>query len=310
MTRRLHEPQNGSTLHIHVASDLSALTFLVDEEEMGVINSPRLLWECSCHTSEGGRSPSNGPCAVHSLPAADTIGSLFGKGTWIHFRGVAIRWDGRAGWPPSIDSLFFVKELLDHGWPGPTEHRWDVGAGTGFVGMQLANAHTGVVRLTGIEASASAANVCERNYHRLPVCAGRSAEVLCGRAEEILPDRLKPNDAIVSNPPYMPCPPWESRAENRPNPAMGTGMLQRLIRLASETEARLALEYSSLAQADVDRALAEGDGLSIDLLAERRVPLRLSLSPRYAEWLVSERGLIIDETDVFAHQHVIRVITL
>lgn len=295
-------------LDMRMSDDLSRLAFEVSERPLGEILSPNLMWQCSCYAGDGGRSPECGPCAVHELPDAAEISDLFGRHTRIWYRGLSVLWDGWRGWPPSIDTFCLVRALLRAQWPVRDVRRlWDIGAGTGFIGLQLADAAPSITHLTAVETSMPAAEMCWDNLDSYDGRSDLTMEIACQPAQGLLTKQLQEGDAIAACPPYLPRPPWDCDSADS-GPAMGTDMLRFLIRIAAEKGAPLALGYSTLAQSDVNEALANASGLRMEVLAERSVPLRLALSPEFFEWLMDERGLRQETDDVFAYHHTIRAV--
>jgi hypothetical protein len=297
-------------LQITVADDLSSLRFAQGDEDLGQIITPQLLWECSCNPASGGRSPAQGPCRLHGLPRAAAISARFGYNNIIWHRGIPTLWDSSAGWPPSVDSWFMVKTLLDHDWPGPqVQGLWDIGAGTGFLGLQLANASDHLRWLHAVEISPSAAQLCRYNLDQ--TCPGSlECAVLHQDGATLDPSLLRSSDAIVSAPPYIPQIPQSGGcAVAEQGPAVGLSLLRAVIRLTREARVPLALLYSSVAEREVTCWIAEG-ALEEHILATRVVPFRVALTVRHIHWLVERGGLVERDESVFAYWHQLRVAVL
>jgi hypothetical protein len=294
-------------LDVMMADDLSSLAFAAEGRNLGVIAAPRLLWECSCEPSRGGRSPQRGPCVIHALEQGERISSQFGDRTRIWFRGLSVCWDDARGWPPAIDSFLQTRALLNAGWPGPAAERlWDIGAGTGFLGLQLAHASPSIRQLRSIEASPQAAEMCDENLRAYVHRPELEKVTTCCPAQSLSVDLFRPGDAIVAAPPYLPRPAWLADAPEG-GPAQGTGLLRHLIRFSAAAGLPVALGYSLLAQPEVDAVQASLPSLVARIVGERRVPLRLPLPRDYLDWLLADRGLEEDARDVFAYHHWVRV---
>jgi len=296
-------------LEIEMADDLSCLSFVLDGRRLGEIRNPSLLWQCSCNASDGGRSPTQGPCALHRLPDASEISRSFGARTVIWYRGLQVIWDNWRGWPPAMDSFLLVHSLLQAGWPAPGVRRlWDIGAGTGFVGLQLADATTSVKDLVAVESSQSAVSMCKENLEAYGRRGDLEVEAWHASAQGLSQETFMPGDAIVANPPYLPRPPWAQGTEGE-SAALGTNLLCHLIQLSAAMKVPLALCYSQLSQPEVDRAIGPNKHAAVRILVERKLPLRVALSSSTRTWLANERGLIIEDSDVFQFHHIVRVVS-
>lgn len=298
-------------LEVTISDDLESITFSAGETSLGVLTEPRLLWECSCHREDGGQSPQNGPCRLHGLPGSSRIGMLFGQKTCLSYRGLRIWWNGHRCWPPSIDSLFLAKTLIKEGWPGRGHRRlWDIGAATGFLGLQLCNAHQWLDELIAVDPDAAACEECTYNCHRNAADVHARTHVLQCGLSDVDEARFQGGDAVVSNPPYLPRAPWQETGPEVASPVAGTEILEGLVHLVARRKIDVALCYSSLAEPEMQAALARATTVHCMRLAEREVPLRIQLDARYVEWLTAERGLAMRTKDVFAYAHEVRVVVL
>jgi hypothetical protein len=298
-------------LEITVSNDLEKLIFSEADTILGEIQYPRLLWECSCNPLDGGRSPEKGNCVLHSLDNAQKISSLFGHSTRICFHGVSIIWDGY-GWPPSIDSFFLAKTALDSAeLIHNTETVWDMGAGTGFLGLVLSDFIKPIKYLKAVEIDPDSASTCQFNIEAHDFNHEVNCEVINKSIFELEHNVFKPNDFIIANPPYLPLPENATYAFRHSDPVSGTDMLQHIFKLVATCQINAMICYSSLAQEEVNAGLkAYKDSISSNLLAERNCPLRLNLPTDYIEWLVQKRNLSQRDDDVFEYWHNIRVISL
>ena len=117
----------------------------------------------------------------------------------VRFRGVRLGFIPRSGvWPPCLDSYLIIADLIDS-WPGPGQRFWEVGCGTGVIGLHL-------LRLVPCE-EGLLTDVDPRAVEH----AGRNAEALqivnaTIRAEAFPPPapETAEYDLLVSNPPYFP----------------------------------------------------------------------------------------------------------
>jgi|GEM_PF-5887385 len=184
-----------------------------------------------------------------------------------------------------------------------------MGAGTGFVGLHLVDSAKTVEQLIAVESSCSAVNMCRDNLLAYDRRADLAKETMCSPVEALVPGRFMPGDAIVANPPYLPSPPWKRRFLNQ-DALYGTDLLCHLIHLSNKMSIPLALCYSTLAQPEVDQSLEHEEGLRVRLLLERKLPLRVALPASTISWLLAERGLLVDDADVFQFHHAVRVVAM
>lgn len=298
-------------LEIAISDGLESIAFSAGGIDLGALTQPRLLWECSCRREEGGQSPRNGPCRLHALHGSSRIAMLFGHDTRLSYRGLRICWDGHRCWPPSIDSFYLAKTLIEEGWPRRAHRRlWDIGAATGFLGLQLCNASHWIEELIAVEPNATAVYECKRNYDLNATTLRARAHTLECALNDLRMDRFHDGDAVVSNPPYLPRAPWQQAISDVANPVVGTSVLEGLVRLAATRRVEVAMCYSRLAEPEFQAARRLAPRLNVRTLAERELPLRVCLDERYVEWLTNDRGLTVRRKDVFAYSHEIRIVVL
>jgi len=298
-----------STLDIEITYNLDRLIFKESGEILGIVNHPRLLWECSCQPTTGGRSPQKGPCVLHSLNHSSRISELFGLSTRIWYRNTSMVWNG-SGWPPSLDSFFLLKTILDVNWPNKSSGTlWDMGAGTGFLGLHVANSNQSIKKIIAVEVDPLSAKICKINLEQLNLSRAVESVVVVSSVMNLNFDDFQPEDSIISNPPYLPLPMLGKENINLDTDvALGTAMLTKLIELASRCKITVAMCYSSLAEIEVQQALSKfGNQIEYHLLAERNTPLRLDLPDWYIDWLINQRGLRQFADDVFCYWHTVKV---
>ena len=117
----------------------------------------------------------------------------------IRYRGVELNWFVNSGvWPPSLDSYMLAATLVDS-WPRSDSCFWEVGCGTGIIGLHL-------LKLTSCrEAFLSDIDPGAIEHTRINAKQlGLSNVVL---KVDKFPSKKRPNkffDLFVSNPPYFP----------------------------------------------------------------------------------------------------------
>jgi hypothetical protein len=117
-------------------------------------------------------------------------------------------------------------------------------------------------------------------------------------------------DIIISTPPYLP-----KKTGNHPQTTsldaiQDITLIDSLINVARKKRVPLVLGYSNLIEEKLDSALSNSGSSSRLTLAEREVPLRITLSQSYKDWLCKEKGLQERLNDVFRYWHKIKVILI
>jgi hypothetical protein len=117
----------------------------------------------------------------------------------IRYRGVELNWFINSGvWPPSLDSYMLAATLADS-WPKADSCFWEVGCGTGIIGLHLLKL-TSCKEAFLTDIDPGAIEHTRINAERL----GLSNVIL--KVEEF-PPKKQPNrivDLLVTNPPYFP----------------------------------------------------------------------------------------------------------
>lgn len=121
---------------------------------------------------------------------------------------------------PRPETELLVEAVEQRLPPGPLS-LWDVGCGSGCIGISLAWRNPNL-RVTAIDVSPEALRVAEANVRRWGM---EERVALCRHDILTGPPKLPPPDAVVSNPPYIP-----------------TGALSGLQREVREYEPRAALD--------------------------------------------------------------------
>jgi len=227
---------------------------------------------------------------------------------------VAVRWAPQLNhWPPAIDSQLFVAAMDEFSDSLLPHSVFDVGCGTGYLGMAAACCWPSIrdVHLCDIEASAVAAASRNAELNGFP---RDSIHVYCSDFTRF--NRSVRTDMLVCCPPYLP---------NRPLPIQGielatngTRLLEHVVRSGARHADEVWLAFSSLAWHEFILALCEtqSEYRRIEVLRRDFVPLRIPwlmpFSPdeqgdkyqyeanrRYYYEVLHSRGLIdLDESPV------------
>jgi len=305
---RQHHPES---LVLAFSDHLASMSFILHGEPVGTLKTPRLLWECSCSSTVGGCSPDEGPCRVHSLPRGTDISRSFGKNTIVRYRGVDVVWDSTRAWPPSIDSLVLVQALNRGGWPPRTVTRlFDLGAGTGVVGLHLCANNKHIKRLVGVESSVSAADQCMSNYHAVfgKCTAALEPLVLCKDIEELGPGSTGLSDAVVMNPPY-----FSSKMELQSRTRMaqafthGDRFLDTAFLLATAQGSPVAFSASSVCNLDNVHRIAESRRYSLSIIEQRMTPMTAPVPEHVIQDLVRNGQMWVARNDVFRYHHLMSI---
>jgi SAM-dependent methyltransferase len=117
----------------------------------------------------------------------------------IRFRGVKLSWLTKSGvWPPTLDSYILTSTLVDS-WPHSDSRVWEVGCGTGIIGLHL-------LRLTSCQ-EALMNDMDPRAIEHTRVNARQMGVSNFSLRVETFPPKIRPSityDLLVSNPPYFP----------------------------------------------------------------------------------------------------------
>lgn len=295
---RSSAPEAG--IIVEVAPRLESIEFILpDTPETLAVPDPKLLWPCVCGTVAAAQRTKL--CPIHTARLGTRVEqAFFGQHVAIRYPdlGIEVRWrDCDALWPPSVDSFHMIEDLRAAGLlDQPINSLLDIGSGTSFLGIAIAANNRHVVRLDTTDwllvpqlygALNWELNRRNRQTQFIPhVGLFFNWQSERGNAKWLW-------DASVVNPPYLPM--TEKFPELASNSAVaGTSLLTWTIAHCRKFSKKVYVQYSNLAQKEVDQA-AEQAGVRLDPIGgPYRIPFRVRHAFKvkgYIEALVSERGL-------------------
>lgn len=295
----------NSPLHFEVAKNFSGITFKQNNKKLS-IESPSLLWDCTCD-----KNLSNGNCKLHNSNSFIPK-SLKGIDVIIEYEENSFLWRQHNGlWPPSIDSFLFyenVKSYLSRSNIKP-ESILDIGAGTGFLGISLANHFDSVEEVNLSDWTLSSYAYSRANHFRnlnknisLYFHLGINTNWLNNVSKKYF-------DVVVCNPPYLPIIPKFNNLKAH-HTVVGTELLTHVINKNKVLGETVLIQFSDLAMQEAIIASSNAEVQLVPIGISKQVPFRVShvsKNPEYLEWLKDERGLI--ETSNHPHKYYHRLQT-
>lgn len=267
------------------------------------LDAPRLLWDCCCRP---GKPPNRVDCRIHNTHDGFELEAKFlsPQIQEIACNGLAILWRNiPAVWPPSIDSFGMLHDLRRAGM-----QEWncakiaDVGCGTGFLGLVMANENSHVEHVSFSEWLVTPLVITAVNWHRNSI---RDVEVrLYLDLYTHWVDSREPFDCLVCNPPYLPLN-QAARELGLTQAVAGTSLLEHVIENSARLARRVFVSFSSLAQREA-HAAADRANRDLKCLTEdggRLVPFRIrGTSQRHLRFL-KRRGLQPDPNGEYQFCH-------
>jgi Methyltransferase small domain len=243
--------EREDVLEIEVADDASGLTINLPDDHREVVDwAQRFLSDAGAQRLLSGRPP---------------------KLARLTFRGISTLWLPSSGvFPPTLDSYMLAAAALDR--QGVCDAIWDVGCGTGVIGLSVAALKPCRRALfTDIDEEA----VLHTHVNLVKVRDERRRQVDI-RKERFPPDeRIEARyDLLVCNPPYFP--PGFLQEHRFSNSATESLALTRdLIHFGPLVARATLFTWSSTAEHELNHAfgIAVRDGIDVATVASRDMPL-------------------------------------
>lgn len=303
-------------LHITVSPVLDRITFSFDDEHLS-IPQPKLLWDCHCETAHPVAPASHNECPIHSAPTelGEKLTRLFTNGLCsIRYRDTDVLWrSAQEFFPPSVDAFSFLEDLRASSFAGKScRSLLDLGCGTGFLGIALAQEHPSLARLVFTDWLLTPLVFATINYWRNRDRVGPIQNVQFCLAPNLswLEDasatpRL---DAIVCNPPYLPV--LDGFEELKISSTVaGTELLEVVISQGLDVARSIALSFSHIALVEAEAAASRARRRLIPIGPRRKVPFRSSFAygtENYMAELVRQRKLIVQGNHRHPYWHYVR----
>ncbi len=222
------------------------------------------------------------------------INQLFGAGrVIIEYDNLPIAWLTPGLFPPSIDSLFFMKTFKDKGYLDRNfQSIIDVGTGTGVNGLYLAKNNANI----------KSALLIDYQDASKDVLINTKLNGLEGKIRFIQGDGLIKElpfvDLIIANPPYIPeTTEMESARGSKVNPYQGVSLIKHVIDNYDKFSDRLLMQVSSVC----DKELEEfNQNHTVEVINSMRVPARFTfLSKEHRAYLVESDRLRVNNPEEF-----------
>lgn len=283
-------------LYVAVGDDFDTITYSTEADTLR-IEKPLLLWDCNCKEP---RLRPHKSCRIHSRTEGAAIDSAFRGGmvevTW---RGLRILWRNvKELWPPSVDTFRMAIALDRADKLRSARSVLDLGSGTGFLGLFAAAAtHPRkriVVELADWLLTPALYGMTNYVLNRanlpnttLRINLGMMRSWFGGE-----PRPMKP-EVVLCNPPYLPTiHPFESLGQH--SAVISTALLEDLIARPNEYGQRVFVQYSSVADKEVQAAKRKAKVQLERVASDRAVPFRVPTAlgqPDYVKKLILRRGL-------------------
>lgn len=289
-------------LSINIGDGFSELEYIFGTgsiNERLEISEPNLLWDCSCAFSD------KVECSIHSNDVGKEIAKRFGQDcVKISYRGVDVIWrDSRYFWPPSVDTIYMIENLLDEGVHDESiQSICEVGCGTSMMGLVLLSINRNVNELYVsdwlITPLLFSRISWEMNKERINNLRGTEPAVtpVLGYGsywvEHPPPNKLS-IDQVYCNPPYLPdLGVFDSVREQ--NTVGGTALLELLIEKGEEFADEVFINFSEIALPEAKEAENKSSASLEPIGTTHTVPFRVPTalnSPEYMNHLIYNRNL-------------------
>lgn len=302
-------------LLLKVAADLSFLKFLAikkiggrtlepsDVFYVGEIPKPTLLYP----TAEIAGLPT---------PVRDMIHNLYRYGNYItEMDGVLVELDAAKDnnvWGPTIDTVFSLWALRKHQlFNRNVRKAADIGTGTGMLAKAAVVFCPNLEALDITDIERNALNCAQRNINLV-----LRPDIYLAAIHAPGIRRIGQVDLLIGNPPYLP-----KRQPVENNPYEGTGLIREIIEHGLEhltpdnPQAAIAMNYSSLAERDLQRYLSGRRDLLVERLESLTVPLKINwaqIDPDWMNYLLTECSLEVRDDLLFGYKfwHTLNVIKI
>lgn len=251
---------------------------------------------------------------IASLPAAerDIVFGLYTYGLRVtEYAGSIIEWDSSIDknvWAPSIDTIVFIKALLNHGLLGPhLTSIGEIGTGSGAI-TKLAILNSPNLReATSSDIEGKAIECMLRNVQ--PVLRGIDLQVILGKGIR----KFGKVDLLMVNPPYLP----EKETSGEVDQFRGLGLIEEVLREGKahlNPDGSIVMNYSSCAEKEFE-TWASQYGWKVKLLSQITVPLKIVRVYKDREWLdfMLEHGGLEIRNEVetgYRYWHTLNVVQL
>lgn len=301
-------------LYIDVHKEFEKLEYIIPNSGKNLtIDSPDLLWDCSCAFS-GDQN-----CKIHSSEIADELSDRFGKGyVKISYRDVEVIWtDSPHFWPPSVDTIYMIENLIEENIDSDFLHSLcEIGCGTSLMGILLAYMNKNVTQLyvsdwltTPLFFSRLNWEINEESHPRVDF------RPILGYGNYWM-DHENPNeveiDQVYCNPPYLPDVTLVSPdigifdSIGNQTTVGGTGLLELLIKEGGEFADEVFINFSDIARPEAkaaeDESVASLEQVGSTHTVPFRVPIALN-NPLYMKFLIEDRSLEERENSRYPYWH-------
>lgn len=298
-------------LTIEIADRFQSLEFVTGTGSLNerlMVDEPELLWDCSCTFS------SSADCAIHSKSNAKAISREFGGGyVQISYRGINVIWrDSQYFWPPSVDTIYMIENLLDAGiHEHPAASICEVGCGTSMMGLVLGMMNEDITQMYVTDWLLTPLIFSRINWEL-------NADSFGGRDISFTPvlgygsywvGHVPPNEAeidqVFCNPPYLPdLGVFDSVREQ--HTVGGTALLELLIEDGGEFADTVFINFSDIAMPEAREAERRSSASLERVGTTHTVPFRVPQaleSREYMEHLVGDRDLQVREDSRYPFWH-------
>jgi len=278
-------------LKIIIGKELNYLKYLINTpngivEE--IILNPKLLWD---------------PIAIDNLNNGYLIKKIFGKErSLIMYDNIKIIWDPII-WPPSIDTLWFTKILIENRYikKRNTDRLLDLGCGTGFLGLYFGKMikNLDYVILSDINYVACSISKINSKLNKI----SNKVKIICGDRFSFFKERNITFDCILCTPPYIP---YYPNTKNKKMTAFsGTYLLRTSISQGGNYSNELVLLYSNIAEYEVQKELKKINVKS-EILSTCQFPFRVPnilFNESWLKYLIEKRNLRKIEKSEYKYWH-------
>ncbi len=287
-------PEPGLT--VDVSSDFKEISYCCNSNEILIVKSPKLLWDCHCDTPSISQKKFN--CPIHSKEIGDEVDRRFSTSfIVIEYMGNRFYWRNSPElWPPSTDSFNMIKAMEEDGlFEKKYNSILDIGSGTGFLGIIAACRNHYVTDLTLSDWLMTPYLYGATNWFlNRKKLENVRFKAHVGLFASDLDSQVKPFDIAICNPPYLPL--LNGFGEiGLESTVAGTDLLQDVIMKNKLLAKRIYIQFSNLSQPEAKLAQEKAKIKLRPVGKEKLVPFRIRLlwdRNDYIDILKQDRGLI------------------
>jgi len=296
-------------IYITIDKNFEMISYKIPDEGELTLKNPDLLWDCSCSFTGGDE------CRIHSKQLGQEVNDRFGDGfAKISFRDVEVVWtDCPYFWPPSVDTIYMIENLLENGIHKDFNRSLlEIGCGSALMSILLADKSESIRQVYANDWLLTPLLFSRINWElNKKELSNTAFYPILGHGDHWVGDTNPEEvniDQAVCNPPYLPdLGKYDSVRES--TTVGGTYLLELLIEDGYKFADDIYINYSNIAEPEVEEALSNSKASMEIVGGPETVPFRVSSAlgnPQYMASLIDERDLIVRDDSRYPYWHNIK----